>query len=180
MIGEEIALDISSVRGAKMTSKQNGKHTENNIPRCRVQIWHERRGSHDMLSDNASYISNDTVLSGPSKWKTRPRYDRLLIFFGRLEQHMSLFITDDIELKATGHVSVCIMARKYTGRHLFRSRGGIKGHFAYRTSHAAGFIVGAATTTPLEQDTYVTLDGIEIEFESRRGFSSRWQSFNVF
>lgn len=91
MIGEEIALDISSVRGAKMTSKQNGKHTENNIPRCRVQIWHERRGSHDMLSDNASYISNDTVLSGPSKWKTRPRYDRLLIFFGRLEQHMSLF-----------------------------------------------------------------------------------------
>lgn len=84
-----------------------------------------------------------------------------------------MLVTDDIELKATGHVSVCIMARKYTGRHLFRSRGGIKGHFAYRTSHAAGFIVGAATTTPLEQDTYVTLDGIEIEFESRRGSSAQ-------
>ncbi|KAH8742742.1 hypothetical protein F5883DRAFT_723001 [Diaporthe sp. PMI_573] len=172
MLGEDIALDISSVRAAKMTSKQNGKHTENNIPGCRVQIWHERRGSHDMLSDNASYISNDTVLSGPSKGKTRPRYDRLLIFFGRLEQYMSLFITDDIELQATGHVSVCIMARKYTGRHLFRSRGSIKGYFAYRTSHAAGFIVGAATTTPLEQDSYVTLDGIEIEFESRREFDN--------
>lgn len=91
MLGEDIVLDISSVRAAKMRSKQNGKHTENNIPGCRVQIWHENRGSHDMLSDNASYISNDTVLSGPSKGKTRPRYDRLLIFFGRLEQYMSLF-----------------------------------------------------------------------------------------
>lgn len=79
-----------------------------------------------------------------------------------------MLVTDDIELQATGHVSVCIMARKYTGRHLFRSRGSIKGYSAKRTSHAAGFIIGAATTTILEED----LDGIEIEFESRRGWSA--------
>jgi hypothetical protein len=196
MLGEDIALDISSVRAAKIQAKKE----KISNPGCRIQIWHESRRAHGVLSDKSSYITNDTVLSGPAKEKTRARYNRLIIFFSRLEEYMSIFsrlffrpphsrsslapcqrlcrlliswlaVTDDVELEVTGLVSVTIKAHKYTGVNVFRSRTGIKGYYARRSSHAAGFLLGAATVDPTDEELYDSFEKITIEFESERGTS---------
>ncbi|KAI3322955.1 hypothetical protein HD806DRAFT_545042 [Xylariaceae sp. AK1471] len=172
MLGEDVVLDISSVRAARVKTKKK----EISNTGCRIQIWHERKDSHGLSSDKSSYISYDTVLSGPSKEKTMPGCDRLLIFFNRLEEYLSIPITDDIETKRTSDISVTLKSRRYTA--IWGKRDSIKGYHARRTSHAAGFPLRVSDAPPVEQSADEKLQSIIIEFESQRGLDNFMEIWN--
>lgn len=131
LTGEKVVLDISSVR--LMRTKKVSSRNNESFSSVRVQIWHEdntslsRRGTQ---SDVASFVTAGTALSGPLRNKQVPNSSRLMVFLGRLDEYITVFITDDIEVVADGQTMVKVKARK--GGMLRRGVSrwpGVKGEF---------------------------------------------------
>ena len=66
-------------------------------------------------------------------------------------------------------MSVTIKARRFTGRNAWRTKNTIKGYYRRRTSHAAGFPLGAAAGSHTEDDAREAFQSIVIEFEGQAG-----------
>lgn len=121
LTGEKVVLDISSVR--LMRVRKASSRSNESFSSVRVQIWHEegtsaRRGTQ---SDVASFVTAGTALSGPMRNKQVPNSSRLMVFLGRLDEFITVFITDDIEVVAEGQTMVRVRPRKGSK---FSKRGG--------------------------------------------------------
>jgi hypothetical protein len=111
LTGEKIVLDISSVRLLRF--RKSSSRSNESFSSVRVQIWHEegtaRKGSQ---SDGASFVTAGTAVSGPLRERRVPNLSRLLVFLGRLDEYITVFITDDIEAVPDGPTMVKIRPRK--------------------------------------------------------------------
>lgn len=139
LTGEKVVLDIGSVR--LVTLNKAGTRDTERFSGARLQIWHEadsrsggggggggsRRGGGQ--SDVASFITAGTQLSGPLRERLVVNSSRLMVYLGRLGEYVTLFVTDDLEVKAEGQTMVKIKPRK--GQGPFSRRGsrwpGVKG-----------------------------------------------------
>ena len=139
LTGEKVVLDISSVRLLRF--RRSGSRSNESFSSVRVQIWHEegsspagtRRGA-GQQSDGASFVTAGTAVSGPLRERRVPNLSRLIVFLGRLDEYITVFVTDDIEAVPEGQTMVRIRPRK--GGKLKRSVSrwsGVKGEF---TVHA--------------------------------------------
>ena len=143
LTGEKVVLDISSVRLLRF--RKSSSRSNESFSSVRAQIWHEegttttaRRGG-GMLSDGASFVTAGTAVSGPLRERRVPNLSRLIVFLGRLDEYITVFITDDIEAVPEGQTMVKIRARK--GGKLKRSVSrwnGVKGMFWLRLRRRRG------------------------------------------
>lgn len=134
LIGEKVVLDISSVR--LLRYRRSSSRSNETLSSVRVQIWHEeggggagaRKGSQS--NDGASFVTAGTAVSGPLRERRVPNLSRLIVFLGRLDEYITVFITDDIEAVPDGLTMVKIRPRK--GGKLKRSVSrwpGVKGEY---------------------------------------------------
>jgi hypothetical protein len=113
LAGEKVVLDISSVRLLRF--RKSSSRSNESFSSVRVQIWHEdgstaaRRGTQ---SDGASFVTAGTALSGPLRERRVPNLSRLIVFLGRLDEYITVFITDDIEAVPEGQTMVKLRPRK--------------------------------------------------------------------
>ncbi|KAK3942389.1 hypothetical protein QBC46DRAFT_380088 [Diplogelasinospora grovesii] len=185
LTGEKVVLDIASVKLVRLgrASSSKGSDTYSSV---RLQIWHEaeagegvpRRGPQ---SDVASFVTAGTALSGPLRDRLVASSSRLIIYLGRLGEYITVFITDDIEVKAEGQTMVKLKPRK-AGSFSKKGSGsrwpGVKAHIEPRRgSEMAGLdISGQALNIDIEStfDLYKTF---EIDFEnspSQDNFIRKW------
>lgn len=147
LTGEKVVLDISSVRLLRF--RRSGSRSNESFSSVRVQIWHEegsssattaaaaRRGPQ---SDGASFVTAGTAVSGPLRERRVPNLSRLIVFLGRLDEYITVFVTDDIEAVPEGQTMVRIRPRK--GGKLKRSVSrwsGVKGEFTSLRDPVPGF-----------------------------------------
>jgi hypothetical protein len=81
---------------------------------ARLQIWHEAEGRRSNQSDVASFVTAGTALSGPLRDRLVASSSRLILYLGRSGGYITLFITDDIEIKTDGPTLVKLKPRKST------------------------------------------------------------------
>ncbi|KAK3369176.1 hypothetical protein B0T24DRAFT_631938 [Lasiosphaeria ovina] len=177
LTAEKVVLDIASVKIVTL-SRANTK-SRDTYSSVRLQIWHEAEGRKSAQSDVASFVTAGTALSGPLRERLVASSSRLVIYLGRLNQYITLFITDDIEVKPLGQTGVKLKPRKAGALSKKGSRWpGIKAHMEpLQGSEPAGLdIHGQATNTDIESsyDLYKTF---EIDFEnspSQDNFIRKW------
>ncbi|KAK4169528.1 hypothetical protein QBC43DRAFT_354793 [Cladorrhinum sp. PSN259] len=174
----KVVLDIGSVR--LVTLNKAGTRETERFSGARLQIWHEaearKRGGQ---SDVASFVTAGTALSGPLRERLVVNSSRLMVYLGRLGEYVTLFVTDDLEVKPDGQTMVKIKARKGTGP--FSRKGsrwpGVKAKIEKcRGSEPAGLdIHGKIVEDDVEKyDLYKTF---ELEFEnspSQDNFLRKW------
>ncbi|KAL1839935.1 hypothetical protein VTJ49DRAFT_979 [Mycothermus thermophilus] len=111
LTGEKVVLDITSVRTVKLCKANTWVNYQ--FSSARLQIWHEvevrSKGSH---SDVASFVTAGTALSGPLRERLVANASRLLLYLGRSGEYITLFITDDLEVKTDGPTLVKLKPRK--------------------------------------------------------------------
>ncbi|KAK4231578.1 hypothetical protein QBC38DRAFT_354457 [Podospora fimiseda] len=174
----KVVLDIGSVR--LVTLNKAGTRETERFSGARLQIWHEaearKRGGQ---SDVASFVTAGTALSGPLRERSVVNSSRLMVYLGRLGEYVTLFVTDDLEVKAEGQTIVKIKARKGTSP--FSRKGsrwpGVKAKIEKcQGSEPAAFdIHGQVVEEDVEKyDLYKTF---ELEFEnspSQDNFLRKW------
>ncbi|KAH7067158.1 hypothetical protein FB567DRAFT_599516 [Paraphoma chrysanthemicola] len=171
LLDEEIFLDIERARYLKVC--EGGNHTRQ-IDAPRIQIWHEVRSDNTACDDNMSHYTAGTMLSGPMKHLVAPTVSRLVIYLGRSEEFMTIFITDEITIEEKGQSRVVFSATKLG---LFKNRTGIRCYHARRALTAAGIRLDKAGLSPDEQDRFDTYKSFEIDFEcaqNRLSFVETW------
>ncbi|KAB5570462.1 hypothetical protein GE09DRAFT_708289 [Coniochaeta sp. 2T2.1] len=184
LTGEKIVLDISSVRLLRF--RKSSSRSNESFSSVRAQIWHEegttttaRRGGGMLSSDGASFVTAGTAVSGPLRERRVPNLSRLIVFLGRLDEYITVFITDDIEAVPEGQTMVKIRARK--GGKLKRSVSrwnGVKGHLETKKgSEPAGFNIDGQKTDPDVIYSFDLYESFDIEFESspsQDNFVRKW------
>jgi hypothetical protein len=139
LTGEKVVLDISSVRLLRF--RKASSRSNESFSSLRVQIWHEEGPSSSSSaagsgrraggsSDGASFVTAGTAVSGPLRERRVPNLSRLIVYLGRLDEYITVFITDDVEAVAEGQTMVRLRPRK--GGKLKRSVSrwsGVKGEF---------------------------------------------------
>ncbi|OIW33801.1 hypothetical protein CONLIGDRAFT_677548 [Coniochaeta ligniaria NRRL 30616] len=183
LTGEKVVLDISSVRLLRF--RRASSRSNESFSSVRVQIWHEegtsaatsRRGT--QASDGASFVTAGTAVSGPLRERRVPNLSRLIVFLGRLDEYITVFVTDDIEAVPEGQTMVKIRPRK--GGKLKRSVSrwpGVKGHLeAKKGSEPAGFNIDGQKTDPDVIYSFDLYESFDIEFESspsQDNFVRKW------
>ncbi|KAH7066102.1 hypothetical protein BKA63DRAFT_571484 [Paraphoma chrysanthemicola] len=171
LLDEEIFLDIERARYLKVY--EGGNHTRQ-IDAPRIQIWREIRSDNTACDDNMSHYTAGTMLSGPMKHLVAPTVSRLVVYLGRSEEFMTVFITDEITIDEKGQSRIVFSATK-SG--LFKSRTGIRCYHARRAPTAAGIRLDKAGLHPEEQDRFDTYKSFEIDFEcaqNRLSFVETW------
>ncbi|KAK3995941.1 hypothetical protein QBC44DRAFT_304737 [Cladorrhinum sp. PSN332] len=174
----KVVLDIGSVR--LVTLNKAGTRDTERFSGARLQIWHEAEArKRPGQSDVASFVTAGTALSGPLRERLVANSSRLLVYLGRLGEYVTLFVTDDLEVKADGQTVVKIKARKGTSP--FSRKGsrwpGVKAKIEKcQASEPAGFdIHGQVVEEDVEKyDLYKTF---ELEFEnspSQDNFLRKW------
>ncbi|KAL1875907.1 hypothetical protein VTK73DRAFT_9762 [Phialemonium thermophilum] len=127
LTGEKVVLDISSAKLLKLR-KAHSRSSET-FSSIRLQIWHEEDSRRPSQSDVSSFVTAGTTLSGPHRDRLVPRSSRLMVFLGRLDEYVTVFVTDDIEIVPQGQTTVKLKPRK--GGSVFK-RGsrwpGVKGN----------------------------------------------------
>ncbi|KAK1756238.1 hypothetical protein QBC47DRAFT_182781 [Echria macrotheca] len=173
---EKVVLDITSVKLVKLSKDSKSTDTYYTV---RLQMWHEAELRKASQSDVASFLTAGTSLSGPLRERLEPSTSRLIIYLGRLGEYITLFITDDIEVKIDGPTAVKLKPRKASG---FSKKGsrwpGIKAHIERkgRFEMAGLEIHGKAMDIDIDS-TYSLYKTFEIDFEnspSQDNFVRKW------
>jgi hypothetical protein len=86
---EKVVLDIASVKLMRL-SKANSRSTET-FSSIRLQIWHEAELRRSTPSDESSFVTAGTALSGPLRGRLVANSSRLMIYLGRLGEYITLF-----------------------------------------------------------------------------------------
>ncbi len=131
-------------------------------------MWHEAELRRSAKSDGASIVTAGTALSGPIRDRLVPSSSRLIIYLGRLGEYITLFITDDIEVKPEGPTMVKLKPRKAGS---FSKKGsrwpGIKAHIERRGQfEMAGLDIHGQAMNPDVESTYDLYKTFEIDFEN--------------
>ncbi|TPX12100.1 uncharacterized protein E0L32_007215 [Thyridium curvatum] len=169
LTGEDVVLDISSVKWINLC-KANSRSSKM-YSSVRLQIWHEPRSRRTMQSDVASFVTAGTTVSGPLRDRTVINTSRLVVFLGRAEEYITVFITDDIDVEQKDQTCVKLKPRKYSGLHRRASRPGVKdvraAQLEGRThSEPVGLAIHGETYNPDVEETFSSYKTFEIEFES--------------
>jgi len=173
---EKVVLDITSVKLVKLSKDSRSNETYYTV---RLQIWHEAELRRSTQSDVASFVTAGTALSGPLRERLVASCSRLIIYLGRLGEYITLFITDDIELKVEGPTMVRLKPRKAGS---FSKKGsrwpGIKAHIERKGSfEMAGLDIHGQPLNPDLESTYDLYKTFEIDFEnspSQDNFIRKW------
>jgi hypothetical protein len=126
LTGEEVVLDISSVKWVKLA--RHGSRASEMYSSARLQIWHEAKASKRPGGDGASFVTAGTALSGPVRDRVQASSSRLMVFLGRAEEHITCFgessslsFRDDANNASGFHCGGILMAdtlaRHSNGRH---------------------------------------------------------------
>jgi len=178
LTGEKVVLDIGSVRMVTLSKANSRSSTQ--FSSARLQIWHEAEGRRTAQSDVASFVTAGTALSGPLRERLVASSSRLMLFLGRTGEYITLFVTDDLDIKTEGQTVVKLKPRK--GPTPFSRKASrwqsVKAHLEPKQgSEPAGLdIHGKAVEVDVgsDFDSYKTF---EIEFEnspSQDGFVRKW------
>ncbi|OAL50308.1 hypothetical protein IQ07DRAFT_679737 [Pyrenochaeta sp. DS3sAY3a] len=171
LLDEEIFLDIERARYLNLG--KDGNHTRQ-IDAPRIQIWRENRSDKAVFDDNMSHYTAGTMLSGPMKDRVVPTVSRLVVYLGRSEEYITIFITDDVTIHEKGQARITFSATRLG---FLKPRTGIRCYHAKRTLTAAGIRLDKAGIHPEEQDRFDTYKSFEIEFENaqnRLSFVETW------
>ncbi|KAK3357720.1 hypothetical protein B0T25DRAFT_566976 [Lasiosphaeria hispida] len=173
---EKVVLDITSVKLVKLNRDSRSSETFYSV---RLQMWHEAELRKSSQSDVASFVTAGTALSGPLRDRLVASSSRLIVYLGRLGEYITLFITDDIELKPDGPTMVKLKPRKAGG---FSKKGsrwpGIKAHIERKGSFdMAGLDIHGQAMDPDVDSKYDLYKTLEIDFEnspSQDNFIRKW------
>lgn len=173
---EKVVLDITSVKLVKLSRDSRSSDTYYTV---RLQIWHEAELRRSNKSDGASIVTAGTALSGPLRDRLVASSSRLIVYLGRLGEYITLFITDDIEVKAEGQTMVKLKPRKAGS---FSKKGsrwpGIKAHIERKGQfEMAGLDIHGQASNPDIDATYDLYKTFEIDFEnspSQDNFIRKW------
>ncbi|KAK0710900.1 hypothetical protein B0H67DRAFT_646323 [Lasiosphaeris hirsuta] len=173
---EKVVLDITSVKLVKLNKDSRSSETFYSV---RLQMWHEAELRKSSQSDVASFVTAGTALSGPLRDRLVASSSRLIVYLGRLGEYITLFITDDIELKPDGPTMVKLKPRKAGS---FSKKGsrwpGIKAHIERKGSFdMAGLDIHGQAMDPDIDSTYDLYKTLEIDFEnspSQDNFIRKW------
>ncbi|KAF2746088.1 hypothetical protein M011DRAFT_487603 [Sporormia fimetaria CBS 119925] len=172
LLDEEVFLDIERARYLKIY--ESGLHTRQ-IDAPRLQIWREGKSDKALFDDNMSHYTAGTMLSGPMKDRVAPTASRLMIYMGRSEEFITLFITDDVTLQEKGATKVALAATKYG---LLRSRSGVQCYHATRNQLSASITLDKSGMQYNDQNQFTNYKSLEIEFEneqSKFSFVETWE-----
>ncbi|KAK4650084.1 hypothetical protein QC762_702470 [Podospora pseudocomata] len=183
LTSQKVVLDIQSVK--LVTLNKSGSREIEKYSGVRLQIWHEsneggRRSGGGPSAEVASFVTAGTALSGPLRERLVASSSRLMVYLGRSGEYITLFITDDLDIKLEGQTIVKLKPRKGPGPFTRRvSRWpGVKAHMEKGIgSEPAGLdINGQQGEEDVEKyDLYKTF---EIEFEnspSQDNFVQKWK-----
>lgn len=183
LTSQKVVLDIQSVK--LVTLNKSGSREIEKYSGVRLQIWHEsneggRRSGGGPSAEVASFVTAGTALSGPLRERLVASSSRLMVYLGRSGEYITLFITDDLDIKLEGQTIVKLKPRKGPGPFTRRvSRWpGVKAHMEKGIgSEPAGLdIHGQQGEEDVEKyDLYKTF---EIEFEnspSQDNFVQKWR-----
>lgn len=171
LLDEEVFLDIERARYLKLY--EDGSSTRQ-IDAPRIQIWRENRSDKAVFDDNMSHYTAGTMLSGPMKDRVAPAVSRLVMYLGRSEEYMTIFITDDVTIQEKGQARIVFSATRFG---LLKPRTGIRCYHATRIHTPAGIKLDKAGIQPEEQNRFGTYKSFEVEFESaqnRLSFVETW------
>jgi hypothetical protein len=176
LTAEKVVLDITSVKLVRLGKDSRSSDTYNTV---RLQIWHEAELRRSTQSDVASFVTAGTALSGPLRERLVPNSSRLIVYLGRMGEYITLFITDDIELRVEGPTMVKLKPRKAGS---FSKKGsrwqGIKAHIERKGSfEMAGLDIHGQPMNPDLDATYDLYKTYEIDFEnspSQDNFIRKW------
>jgi len=181
LTGEDVVLDISTVAWVKLC-KVNSRSTDT-YTSVRVQLWHEPRSRRTMSSDTASFVTAGTAISGPVRERVVANSSRLVVFLGRMESFITVFVTDDIEIERKKNTTVKLKARKYGGLGRAKSRGGVLGRLdSKRGSEPAGLDIHGQAFDPDMAYSFDVYKTFELEFENEQSgieFCQAWEEVMV-
>jgi hypothetical protein len=89
LTSERVVLDISSVK--RITIGKLNSRSKETYSSIRLQIWHEEPSKQKNQSDQASFATAGTALSGPLRDRIVATSSRLVIFLGRMEEYITMF-----------------------------------------------------------------------------------------
>ncbi|KAH6624241.1 hypothetical protein B0J18DRAFT_427669 [Chaetomium sp. MPI-SDFR-AT-0129] len=173
LTGEKVVLDIGSVR--MVTINKANVFTNTQYSSARLQIWHEAEGRRNAQSDVASFVTAGTALSGPLRERVTVSSSRLMLYLGRTEEYLTLFITDDLEVKAESQTIVKIRPRKGS----IRRWQSVKAHHVpKRGTEPAGLDIHGRVVEVDVESAYDSYRTIKIEFENSQSqdvFLRKWE-----
>jgi hypothetical protein len=178
LTGEKVVMDISSVKLVRL-QRASGNRENQTLFNVRVQLWHEEdvRGRRGSQGDGASFVTAGTALSGPLRSKQVPKSSRLMIYLGRLEEWITVFVTDDVEVAADGQTMVRLKPRRDGWRRVSRFPGVAAHREEKKGSEPAGLDIHGQSLDPDIIHTYMLYDTFDIDFEtssSQVNFIRKW------
>ncbi|KAF3924745.1 hypothetical protein AA313_de0209239 [Arthrobotrys entomopaga] len=175
LLGEICYLDIETVRFVRL--KGAAKETRR-IDNTRVQLWHPAPSNKQNIDDGASFVTVGTSRTHANPEIMRLKWSRMMIYLGRSNDFVTIFITDDITLRQSKKGNTIIFEpTKYTGRALFKSRDGVKAKVMGGGRKKGGIRLDMKGIHPEDEENFPMFRTFEIEFEdaeSQVRFVSVW------
>ncbi|EPS43925.1 hypothetical protein H072_2146 [Dactylellina haptotyla CBS 200.50] len=175
VLGEICYLDIETVRFVRL--KGAAKETRR-IDNTRVQLWHPAPTDKRMTDDAASFVTVGTTRTHANPDIMRLKWSRMMIYLGRSNDFVTVFITDDITLRQSKKGNTLVFEpTKYTGRALFKSRDGVKAKVMGGGRKKGGMRLDMKGLHPDDEENFPMFRTFEIEFEdaeSQIRFISVW------
>ncbi|RVD88343.1 uncharacterized protein DFL_002532 [Arthrobotrys flagrans] len=175
ILGEICYLDIETVRFVRL--KGAAKETRR-IDNTRIQLWHPAPTDKRTIDDSASFVTVGTSRTHANPDIMRLKWSRMMIYLGRSNDFVTVFVTDDITLRQSKKGNTIVFEpTKYTGRALFKSRDGVKAKVVGGGRKKGGMRLDMKGLTPEDEENFPMFKTFEIEFEdaeSRVRFISVW------
>ncbi|KAK6502854.1 hypothetical protein TWF481_007895 [Arthrobotrys musiformis] len=175
LLGEVCYLDIETVRFVRL--KGAAKETRR-IDNTRVQLWHPAPASKRTIDDSASFVTVGTSRTHANPDVMRLKWSRMMVYLGRSNDFVTVFITDDITLRQSKKGNTLVFEpTKYTGRALFKSRDGVKAKVVGGGRKKGGIRLDMKGLAPDDEENFPMFRTFEIEFEdaeSQVRFISVW------
>ncbi|KAJ6262304.1 hypothetical protein Dda_3111 [Drechslerella dactyloides] len=175
MLSEICYLDIETVRFVRL--KGSAKETRR-IDNTRVQLWHPAPSDKRQIDDAASFVTVGTTRTHANPEIMRLKWSRMVIYLGRSNDFVTVFITDDITIRQSKKSNTLVFEpTKYTGRALFKSRDGVKAKVVGGGRKKGGVRLDMKGLRPDEEENFPMFRTFEIEFEdaeSQVRFLSVW------
>ncbi|KAF3903908.1 hypothetical protein ABW21_db0200233 [Orbilia brochopaga] len=175
MLSETCYLDIETVRFVRL--KGSAKETRR-IDNTRVQLWHPAPSDKRTIDDAASFVTVGTTRTHANPEIMRLKWSRMVIYLGRSNDFVTVFITDDITIRQSKKGNTLVFEpTKYTGRALFKSRDGVKAKVVGGGRKKGGVRLDLKGLRPDDEENFPMFKTFEIEFEdaeSQVRFLSVW------
>ena len=176
ILDEDVLFDISNIRYIKLAVTGS---SERQIDSPRVQLWHQQKSSR-RVKEGSSFITSGTSLSSADPERTVLLTSRLVMFLGRAQEFLTLFVTDDTTIKEKGATTLAFYPTKYSGLDRLKSRKSIRCRLVTGDQGAAGVRLDKKGLRSEDEETiYTQHKTFEMTFENEqgtqriRGFGSR-------